>query len=82
MTKTTRRLDYLPFGSKKWHTETITGTRTEIENRAKMVAWVQSCAVNVSHTDENGHGFPDETYGNWGSIRCTSEAQYLKAFAA
>lgn len=79
MEKMTRRLDYLPFQSKTWHTETVVGTYEQIADRATIISWNQSCAVSICHTDEKGHGFPDETFGDWGSIRTTSESQALRA---
>lgn len=73
MERMTRRLS---FGNRF---EIVRGTYSQIENSALIYAWNNSCKVEVCEMDDNGCGFGDATFGNWGFISCPSESAFLNA---
>lgn len=73
MERMTRRLS---FGNRF---ETVSGNYSQIENSALIYAWNNSCKVEVCETDEDGFGFGDATFGNWGFVSCPSEDAFLIA---
>ncbi|EXL06552.1 hypothetical protein BG46_15825 [Brucella anthropi] len=75
MSRMTRTISYCKSDYVTFVNETVTGTRSEITRRALCKSWVLSRAVNVIGDD----GFPDETFGDWGSVKCHDEDQYLRA---
>lgn len=64
----TRRIEW--YNGEKFESFVVTASRGEIAQIAIMTAYEngRNGHCNVCWNDEKGHGFPDETFGDWGSF--------------
>ena len=73
----TRRIEFYKDG--EWFRDVITADRLTIDAAAICMSYEHDAHVNICFHDENGHGFPDETFFDWGTcVKGVSRRQYLE----
>lgn len=74
----TRRIEFYSAEHNEFFSDVITADSLTITYVALCTAYEQNQRVNVCHNDDNGHGFPDETYFDWGTSFIPTRARYLE----
>lgn len=76
----TRRIEF--YKDSAWYSDIVTGDRLTIGAAAICMSYEHDVHVNICHNDKNGHGFPDETFFDWGTcVKGVSRRQYLECKA-
>lgn len=70
-----RTISYMTSTFGKFNQEVVEGSALDIVCEALQTSWVVSRPVDILGDD----GFPDETFGEWGTIECKDEGHFLSA---